>query len=257
MSDISESDWSFEEIRASNPTRAESLEFAASPEDLVSVMSSALEEACNSKKVRLAIDSKENKFVHKRAIIQFHLSPDRYDWFFNARSGYRAQFWIAPEIGMRFNEKIIIGLTDVLVRHLPQTVEVRRIKVINECGSRKEADEGAEWMRRDEFLRSLSPVLSKIWICERLYDPSGGGLLDIGFSTLSAAERSPKLSVQRWNHAKHPCTGQVGEGLRAPLPSDEDSWVDVKGGFLAQDGGLDQIKSTNKRAEDIHVRGWT
>ena len=252
-----ESDWSFEEIGVSNPTRADTLEFAASSEHLVDVMTSALEEACNSKKVRLAIDSKQNKFIHKRAIMQFHLSPDRYDWFFNARSGYRAQFWISPETGMGFNKKIIAGLTDVLARRLPQTVEVRRIKVIDERGSRAETDEGSERMDRDELLRSLSPVVSKVWICERLYDPNGDGIRDIGFSTLSAAARSAKLNVPRWKNAKHPRSGEIGEGLRAPLPLDDDSWLDVKGGFNVGAGELDQIKPANKRAQDIHTRGWT
>jgi hypothetical protein len=75
---------------------------------------------------------------------------------------------------------------------------------------------------------------------------------------LSDAERSrPKLRVPRWAEAANPRTREKGEGLRAPIPDREQSWLDLKGGFVDAEGNPGQIKPLDERARHIHERGWT
>jgi hypothetical protein len=110
----------------------------------------------------------------------------------------------------------------------------------------------------NEIARSLAPDASKIWICERLYCLDGGSITDIGFAALADAERSlAKLGIPKWTEAINPKTRQKGEGLRAPFPGAEYSWLDLKGGFLDAEGNPGQIKPQDKRAEQIHNCGWT
>lgn len=196
------------------------------------------------------MDSKNEEL---RSIIQIRVVPELYDWFFNARTGYRAQFWINPEAGMRFNETLVEAAKAVLEAKLLETVVVRKIDVEVKDGTRVEKDAGALNMPRKTFLASLIPSASKIWIGERLYDPEGGAIELIGTETLRAAEKSTaKLCVPRWEKAGKP------EGVFAPYPAAADcSWFDLKGGFLAAEGAAMQSKPQEKRARDIHETGWT
>jgi hypothetical protein len=185
-------------------------------------------------------------------------SPALYDWFFNARTGYRSRFWTEPNVGLAFNKRIVESMMQVLTRWLPATVIARRIEVIVENGSRQERDAGTIGIDRNEIVRSLAPDASKIWICERLYASNGGSITEIGYAVLSDAERSrPKLRVPRWAEAAHPRTREKGEGLRAPIPDREQSWLDLKGGFVDAEGNPGQIKPLDERARHIHERGWT
>ena len=111
---------------------------------------------------------------------------------------------------------------------------------------------------RDRFMNSLSPAASKIWLCERLVGIDGCRIERIGDTELLAAAKDlPKLRIPRWSKAKNPKSGEVGEGLRAPLPCVENSWLDLKGGFLDASGTASQIKSQDRRAFQIHNFGWT
>src|SRR5438093_1482243 len=81
----------------------------------------------------------------------------------------------------------------------------------------------------DEVARSLAPAATKIWIGERLYSVDDESVTDIGLAVLSDARRSPaKLRVPRWAEALNAKTGEKGEGLRAPYPETECSWLDMK-----------------------------
>jgi hypothetical protein len=113
---------------------------------------------------------------------------------------------------------------------------------------------GVITISREEIASSLSPEVSKIWIAEQRYD--GPQIVPIGFAVLSAAKRyDPKLCVPRW--AANPATEVTGEGLRAPFPGVDESWLDLKGGFLDAEGKVSQIKSQDERARKIHRCGWT
>jgi hypothetical protein len=257
MKDITERDWSFKDIRAQDAARADRLEFSGSPQRLVEALVDALA-AVGDDGLRFGIDSEENKFNDWRPIVQFRVAPDLYDWFFNGRTGYRAQFWIAPECGIDFNRRLTAALTSVLARRLPASILARKIEVTTYGASRHEYDVGQMTLTSREFLDSLAPDMSKVWLGERLITGVEGRLTDIGFATLSsAAQSSAKLCVPRWATARNPKTGELGEGLRAPLPCSAKSWLDLKGGFLTADSTPLQIKSPAERAREINELGWT
>lgn len=110
------------------------------------------------------------------------------------------------------------------------------------------------FLRREMIIGSLVPDKSKLWIAERRYDELK--IVDIGFAALSAAERClPKLCVPRW--AANPSECVTGEGLRAPYPEVDQSWLDLKGGFMSTKGKASQIKPQLERAKNIHRHGWT
>lgn len=246
--------WSFDDIRSVDPQRAARLEACPLPRELSEVLAAALDDAIRSGDVRFAIDSRENKFIECRSIVQFAVPVEIYDCFFNARGGYRGKFHIAPDVGTSFNRLIIEAIRPILSTALPESFDVRKIEVLIDNGCRVERDVGSVQIQRDAFLSSLEPNVSKIWICERLYPREDGAVKDIGLAVLTVAERDqPKLGVPRWAKTK----AAHGEGVRAPLPERENAWLDLKGGFSAKNGEAGQIKPQDKRARQIHETGWT
>ena len=251
---IAESDWCFEHIRAVDEVRAARLEAAGPPDALAHELRCALCKAIERRDFRVAVDSKDNTFVEQRAIVQFRVAQEIYDWFFNARTGYRAQFWLGPCVGIAFNKMSVEWLSGVLQRRLPQTVRVGRINVVVANESRDESYDGVRVVPREMIMGSLVSDESKIWIAERRYDESE--IVNIGFAVLSTAERClRKLCVPRWTANPSECV--TGEGLRAPYPEDDQSWLDLKGGFVSTKGKASQIKPQTERAEKIHRHGWT
>jgi hypothetical protein len=255
---IGKEDWSFRHISEVDQERAGRLEAALESDQLVEALARSLNTAIEDKSLRIAVDSKNNAFTERRTILQFPVLPVLYDWFFNARSGYRSRFWIGPKTGLAFNAEIMAALKHAVGQHLASIVEARRIEVIVENGSRTEKDTGTIDISREEIMKSLWPIASKIWVCERLYSRGDGSITDIGFAVLSDAERNlPKLAVTRWAEAINPETKQRGEGQRAPYPTVDAAWLDIKGGFLDANGNADQIKPQDNRARRIHEIGWT
>ncbi len=254
----SPADWSFEKFGAFDPERADRLETAALPEALIGALAAGFERALDHNDIRMGLDSRKNQFIDCRVIIQFKLQPELYDWFFNARTGYRAQFWVSPAIGAEFNTQATRRLSVLLTDRLPKDVSARRIATTYEGKFREDKDIGDIETSRNLIIQSLEPAQSKIWIGERLIEGKCGPLSDIGFAVLSAAEQElPKLSISRWASAKNPVTGEVGEGLRAPYPSPDYAWLDLKGGFVGDTGKAEQVKSQDDRPRHLHDRGWT
>src|SRR4029077_2704745 len=219
---------------------------------LITVMVEEMAKAVAEKRVRFGVDSLRNEGSPCRAIIQFQVSLRLYDWFFNARSGYRGQFWISAAAGLAFNRRLVTLLAMNLERLLPAAVPGRIIEVFYDEG-REERDKGSIPLARDFLLRSLRSTAAKAWICERLIQPNGGDPAYLG--AIIAATRMPKLGVPRWLAAT-PRGGQRGEGARAPYPYEAEAWIDMKGGFVAS-GRARQGKDSAQRAKDLHETGWT
>lgn len=130
MSHITRRDWSFRRISDVDRVRAARLESAGSSDDLVGSLAEALSGAADRGELRIAVDSIRNTFTERRAIVQFRVAPELYDWFFNARTGYRARFWIDPKVGLAFNIQIVETLAAVLSRGEPTTVIARQVEVV-------------------------------------------------------------------------------------------------------------------------------
>jgi hypothetical protein len=258
MKQMDANEWSFDDIRSVDPQRAARLEACRVPGELPEALAAALDDAIRNDNVRFATDSKANKLVECRSILQYRVPVDLYDWFFNGYTGYRGQYFVDEGVGTALNRQIIERIADVLRHTLPVFIPVRVIELLPQSGSREEVDVGERVVTRDSFLLSLSPDVSKIWMCERLYSGGPGPVTEqIGIATLIEAGRSrAKLRVPKWNK-RNPDTGEVAEGLRAPSPLPEHSWLDVKGGFLDPNGKLTQVKPQDTRARQLNEYGWT
>jgi hypothetical protein len=156
-----------------------------------------------------------------------------YDYFFNSRSGYRAQYWIAPEHGQTANAECLHAAWQVMLSALPDYFEVREIETTNHWDGRKDVDVGSRQVLRSFFDASFNHAAAKIWICERLIRGHTGSLQAIPIHD------GPRLLVPRWPTA------------RAPCPGAESTWLDLKGGFVSGE----QPKDPWVRAMDINKHG--
>lgn len=250
--------WGFDAIRGVDAARGDMLERAGSSDELVSALIHVLDEAQQTGAIRLAIDSKQETFESFRAVAQFSVDRELYDWFYNARTGYRAAFWRDPMKGIELNQTIVAALARKLIERLNDEVAVRAIQIVetNET-SREDQDRGQRLIPRNLFARSFDPSIAKIWICERLYRIDGSRIDDIGFPIFREARAAPKLTIPRWASAVISESDAPGFGLLAPRPPAEYCWLDLKGGVIAKSGELVQPKPNDLRALQLHNFGWT
>ena len=114
--------WRFDEIMSIDQARANRLEKAGSPPDLVNAIKHALARALDCDDVRWGQEHAEKQSHDCRAVIQFHVGAELFDWFFNARTGYRAHFRSECTFGIDFNASMIDALRVCLQRQAPETI---------------------------------------------------------------------------------------------------------------------------------------
>jgi len=231
---IPSEEWSFDAITRIDHTRGTRLQNVGQFRGILEQLTIALKSALSTGALRCGMDFFRDC---PRSIIQFRIEPELYDAFFNARTGYRAQFWIAPERGSAANSECMGLLRSALV-NLPDRFTARKI-VCRTGGPHREDDDLGEYeVTRDLFIKSFESPSSKIWICERLITGKIGLLQSLYDEVRESAHR---LDVRRWPNG------------RAPYPEAEFALLDLKGAFV----GGDQPKSSEIRAHDIHKTGWS
>jgi hypothetical protein len=114
----------------------------------------------------------------ERAVFQFPVGADLFDWFWNARTGFRAQFWLNPNTGTRANARMAECVASVLP-----------------AGERLGPD---GWPLFD-------PIISKCWFAEDIRKLEQHVLIDY-FRTASS------LTVTRWGEVRalRPNDGETG-----------------------------------------------
>jgi hypothetical protein len=117
---------------------------------------------------------------HHRAIAVFPLEQQTFDWLFNGRSGYRAQYYLSVEEGISFNRVLVDALLDAVRVAFDQAPPNRGF---------------------DLFQASMRGRGSKI------------SLSDAAFREASLNELRPPIWVEK---NRDP----VCMGLRAPLPNE-------------------------------------
>lgn len=222
------SSWRFDEIASSEPERARKLASAGSPERLLAALVETLNQAQYDVNLRFGREPAEKISDEYRVVIQFAVGTDVFDWFFNARSGYRAHFRAHYSVGIEFNMRFINIVRDRLMR-LPDAVPGRQLNsMFQDCGK--------TMIEKSFVLASLVPDLSKVWFCTKLIQARGGvQLLPTGLT-------GPKLLLEggiRW---------------AAPYREEESAWLDVKGAFLGK-GAAYQPKDPVQRAKRLHASG--
>lgn len=221
--------WTFGEIAAREPARAALLEKAPDPDAIRAAVISRFEAALEGGQLRIGMEQSSSNPSDLRVVLQFPVGEGLYDQFFNANTGYRAQFRRDWRTGLAYNRSIVAGMRSKLALLLPAEVSGR-------CLSPKFEDCGALTVPREQICISLDPELSKVWFCGLLMTGDGRVV------QLPSGATGPRLRLDEQN-------------TWAALVRDEaDAWLDVKGAFLGRDG-LYQPKDPADRAKKLQSTG--
>jgi hypothetical protein len=221
--------WTFDEFERDDSDRAAILRGCPPWSNLIQQTCLALRVALTQKDARFGLDQSSRDAQDLRANIQFPLGLALFDRLFNGLHGYRAQFRVGRENGLRENERLISELCAELLRSAPHQISARLLT----CDFR---DIGEVVIARDKFLVSLEAKSSKIWVCEQLIKPEGG------VQRLFVSRTGPKLILNdagQWSSL---------------FPEDAEGWLDLKGAFMSP-AGTYQIKSPLERASKLEERG--
>jgi hypothetical protein len=159
-------------------------------------------------------------------VVQFPIGEELFDLFFNARTGYRAQFRYGWENGAAENAHLVTVLRTEIEACRQVQFSCRRL-------SQSFDDVGAMTAALQDIVKSLDPTLSKVWVCDRLIR-KGGGLQD-----LNVSRSEPDLVFN------NKC-----EPWRSLCADESNAWLDLKGAFMG-DAGLYQLKDPAVRAARI------
>jgi len=166
----------------------------------------------------------------RRAELKIAVSCDTCDAFFNSPAGYRAQYYIAPSLGISENASLIQSL-------LPRLLDYAQIHP-------------EQNMTLDEVEKSLLLPQAKIWIREANDDD------------LFGEELTVDLIVDRWVTQAKIARSETGtneqrhkavRGVLAPV----ETVLEIKGGWLTKDGEERIDFEKVRRAEDISEYGFS
>lgn len=223
-----ESNWRFSEIARFEQGRASRLERAGTPDELVNAVLNRFAVAARKGDVRFGRDCDDTR-GGRRAIIQFPVGMELFDWFFNARSGYRAHFRMGVDCGLNFNDRVIDAVRQKCDQLHPAKVAGREFKgQFEDCGPVE--------VPKTFLLASLVPRLSQVWMCTKRICPCGGVETlppNVGGEPNILTDTTPWPSMYR---------------------DEVDAWLDVKGAFIGT-GPPYQPKDFMVHAETLHVGG--
>jgi hypothetical protein len=221
--------WSFAEIAECDPPRAAMLASAPAPDLLVFAILARFKDALSTGHLRIGMEMSTTNEVELRPTLQFHVGETLSDQFFNAITGYRAQFRLDCQRGLDFNRNIIDQIRRTVAAHAPDLIIARRLSPeFNDAGSLE--------VPRDKLCVSLDPNLSKIWYCGRLI--TGDGHVD----QLPSCLTGPRLRLP-------------DGGIWACIfRGESNAWLDVKGAFLGAHG-LYQPKDPIEGARKLAISG--
>ena len=222
--------WDYEQIAAREPERAAHLAAAPDWKDIAIMVSNALQSSFFNGTTRFGVDESGRNSNHLRVVLQFPIGEQLFDWFFNSRTGYRAQFRRGAYLGTAENAALIARLRDEFHSSNLVNIAARRL-------SSSFDDLGPITIRASDLLTSLDPSLSKVWFCGRRIGHTGG------VEDLEVFRSTPDLTFR---------SGR--EAWRSICADDQNAWLDVKGAFLG-DNGLYQPKTPIARGRDLESRG--
>jgi hypothetical protein len=226
---LSENDWAFDEIIGAAPDRAAALKGAKCPRALQEALEKALVQAFDHNDVRFGREQAASCSDDWRSVVQFSVGSSLFDWFFNARTGYRAHFKSDYKRGLKFNDAIIEVIAATIHARTPDTFCVTQLDAeFKYCDSIV--------ITREAFMVvSLASKLSKIWLCSKRIEAAGE------VKMLPWAIGGPKI--------------RVGMSDWVAFCQDADAaWLEVKGAFSGN-CGLYQPKGPIRRAQRLQQTG--
>jgi hypothetical protein len=221
--------WSFAEMDRQEPERAARLRNASPWSELTQSVCDAFRNALVTGHVRFGFDESSRDSSELRAVVQFPIGRDLFDYFFNGHTGYRAQFRIGRESGTGQNAALVSQLASELTRSVAGPVNARRL-------SHEFSDKGPLTATPDKLALSLEPHLSKVWLCDKLIGKDGG------VQTLFVSRSGSEL------------TFPDSDPWKSLYAEDADGWLDMKGAFVGHAGKY-QLKSPSERAANLEKCG--
>ena len=223
------SPWDLAAIAESDKSRAEMLSAAPPANLLASLILASFEEGLRTNRLRVGMDEWSRNREDLRLTLQFHVGETLSDQFFNAATGYRAQFRFDWQRGLDYNNHIIARIRSSLATLMPEALPGRRL-------DHRFEDLGPITVTREQACASLVPTLSKVWFCGRLI--LGNGEIE----ELPAGLTGPRLRLSD------------GTSWAAIWRDEACAWLDVKGAFLGSDGPY-QLKDPVARAKKLAAAG--
>ncbi len=221
--------WDFTEVDQEDAGRAARLRGSPPWAELIRKVCHALRAALLGSNVMFSFEESCQDDQHLRAIIQFPLGCQLFDWLFNGREGYRAQFRTGHQNGLVQNAVLISEFRAELTRHTRAEIIARRLS----CDFK---DKGPMAGSIGQIVSSLDPHLSKVWVCDNLIGN------DRELHDLFVSRTGPKLTFSD----SDPWVSLYSE--------DGAGWLDVKGAFVGPNG-VYQRKSPEERAANLEVHG--
>jgi hypothetical protein len=222
--------WDVSEIANTDPQRGAHLLQPPSASALRALVLEALKTALLRGTARLAAERSSANAQESRAVIQFWVGSKLFDWFFNCENGYRAQYRAGLEMGLRYNDTIIVEAHQLLLDLLAPVISVRALTPAFE-------DAGTKSVAAREWSKSLQPVLSKIWMCGVLIQTDG----------------SQPTSLPTGIDGAHIKVG-LTYGWASISRTDADAWLEIKGAFVGSRRYY-QPKDPALRAHRLHTHG--
>jgi hypothetical protein len=238
-------EWGLNPIKLRDPNRFNSLEIPFADYELMDEIGRDLKSAIFWNSVRFLFEIK-NQFTNDwRICVQFPVSLETYDRFFNSRFGFRAHCYASKKKGRKFSRD--------LCRKLGKIIEIGTGAKVN-CIKRSENNLTSCSVDRRDISKSLSHWQSKVWISEKVC--SFNGLTDIKDKLFGS--NCANLEVGRWSRFVIPEMERcVPSGLCAPYPQ---NWnhqrLDLKGAFVSQ-RCIYQIKSPWVMIREVHDYGFS
>ena len=160
MEETTDALWHYDEIAANEPERATRLMAAPDWATMLEMVALAFRKSLPEGTLRFGFDESGRNADHLRAVLQFPVGEQLYDWFFNSRTGYRAQFRRGSIFGSEQNRVLIERLRIEFDSFTLRGVSARRL-------SSRFDDLGPMTSDPRSVITSLDPSLSKVWFCER------------------------------------------------------------------------------------------
>ena len=143
--------WEFSAIAEGESTRAALLESAPSANDIADAIVDTFRMAWGSGPVRIGLEESETDRDDRRAVLQFLADPLLSDHFFNANTGYRAQFRYGWARGHAFNRALIVAIRHEIIATPSEVLCARRrVGRFDDCG---EIHVSSEQITVDKFCR--------------------------------------------------------------------------------------------------------
>lgn len=221
--------WNFEEIAPSDPARAKRLEDAPPADSIAAAVLAAFKATLETGKVRVGMEQSDSNPNDRRVTLQFHVGEVLSDWFFNANTGYRAEFRRSWRRGLEYNCGIVTQVRTLVANSPSATLPARLL-------THKFEDCGSFVVTREQICASLVPDMSKVWFCARLI--SGDGRV----AQLPSGVVGPRLLLD-----EHITWAAIAR-------EDEFAWLDIKGAFIGTCGPY-QPKDPIDRAKRLETSG--